>query len=230
MKCPSCNKEIDEEILFCEDCGIRFRKCPRCGRVYGSWVLVCMYCGESLLGRRAVEVSEEGEAKAQVIPLVFPEPGAKVERFAKMELQGAEPYREPPSYEEAFPTSALNASESREAEAFSKRVKVATTEYDEEELRRKEQREMLERLAKLKRDESINPRRLQRALAIPVYLFIFSLLILASILDSRASFLRSIVNSAYLFIGVLILGSISIVWCVIVILVDALRRWKGGEF
>lgn len=51
VKCPKCNKELNEGTNFCDSCGTQIPKtivCATCGQSVNSEYAFCQNCGASL--------------------------------------------------------------------------------------------------------------------------------------------------------------------------------------
>ncbi len=49
MRCPNCHSEIDDDSIFCSNCGkVLAATCPKCGKKNASNSKFCKFCGEPL--------------------------------------------------------------------------------------------------------------------------------------------------------------------------------------
>ena len=47
MRCPNCHSEIDDDSIFCSNCGkVLAATCPKCGKKNASNSKFCKFCGE----------------------------------------------------------------------------------------------------------------------------------------------------------------------------------------
>ncbi len=234
MICPNCDAVFDESSLFCEECGTRFRRCALCGRVYGSWVLVCIYCSESLLETRAIEVEQvnhphpfrEGESANQDAFTTPRRVKPVSRRFHVVELEGGQPRREPPTYEERFPIEPIGQTETAtELSPVAKRIRTATTEYDAEEARREEETQRAEEERRSKKAEALNPYWVEKKITVPVTIFLISLYALFFYLDGRVM-IYDLERGGFILAGIIIALVGSLLWSISVIAWDAYRRYK----
>ena len=50
LQCPKCHAEIEENTLFCEQCGRQIRKlCPHCNNLVDMDAAFCDKCGNTLI-------------------------------------------------------------------------------------------------------------------------------------------------------------------------------------
>ena len=72
--CPRCGRFVDDEFIFCPDCGSTLRRtCPSCGRFAGSDWSVCAYCRHDLRHRRsAVPNGRRSESPASAASRRYP--------------------------------------------------------------------------------------------------------------------------------------------------------------
>lgn len=48
MLCPKCHQEIQEDAIFCSQCGMKIERCPHCQKPIMSNARFCTYCGKPL--------------------------------------------------------------------------------------------------------------------------------------------------------------------------------------
>lgn len=68
MICPSkiCGKEIPNDSIFCDQCGIRLLQCPKCGTISVS--KFCSVCGEQVIERKLTEKPIQQHQQLQPVP------------------------------------------------------------------------------------------------------------------------------------------------------------------
>lgn len=68
MKCPVCSARIDNDVRFCDQCGVELFRCPRCGAIGRG--PVCTKDG-SPLGRFAIAADQAAELTGREDVLVL---------------------------------------------------------------------------------------------------------------------------------------------------------------
>ena len=239
MNCPNCQAELDEKTLFCKVCKAQFFRCQNCGRLFGSWVKNCIYCGGKVVDARfmeftAVQAPDDAKQFKEPTPKTLRRPKAEgivKPRFHKVELEITE--RQPPilpsSQEMHIPESSYAPSE---AEFAAQRIITATTEYDEEEVNRKDEAERIAREKERKKAELLNPYWLEKRLALPFYILLGCLFLLFGSVSSRDPFTiaRLVDKLGFgLFVVVVSVALVSLIWCVVLIYLDIQRRNRANK-
>lgn len=89
IKCPNCNKELEDGSSFCDACGARISEtvfCPNCGERCNTESNFCPRCGTQLTGEKKEAVQEGDNSAAgagtqvETVAEPKPEPEIKVKR------------------------------------------------------------------------------------------------------------------------------------------------------
>ena len=65
LTCPNCGEEIDDDSIFCPECGMKssdlFKECPNCGKQIDVDSEFCNYCGVSLKSNEEFKNDDNNE-------------------------------------------------------------------------------------------------------------------------------------------------------------------------
>lgn len=83
MDCASCKSTIEDDALYCDQCGTELLRCTGCGRLGEK--KRCIYCGKPLVAIRASDSSQAAATASGITGAATAQPGSAATGAARVE-------------------------------------------------------------------------------------------------------------------------------------------------